>query len=122
MGHRLDRGGHIDRSQRLSFRWNGRRIDAYAGDTIASALLAEDVHIVGRGMKYHRPRGVLSAGVEEPNALVTLGRGATLEPNARATMVPVRDGLEVRSQNAWPSLRFDLGRAFVLTSPLWPLP
>jgi sarcosine oxidase subunit alpha len=120
MGHRLDRGGHIDRSQRLSFRWNGRRIYACAGDTIASALLAEDVAIAGRGMKYHRPRGVLSAGVEEPNALVTLGRGATLEPNVRATMVPVRDGLEVRSQNAWPALGFDLGRLFDLTSPLWP--
>jgi sarcosine oxidase subunit alpha len=120
MGHRLDRGGHIDRSQRLSFLWNGRRIYACAGDTIASALLAEDISLVGRGMKYHRPRGVLSAGVEEPNALVTLGRGAALEPNARATMIPVRDGLEVRSQNAWPSLRFDLGRVFDLSAPLWP--
>ncbi|MGQ0430607.1 MAG: 2Fe-2S iron-sulfur cluster-binding protein [Gammaproteobacteria bacterium] len=120
MGYRLDHGGHIDRSQRLSFRWNGRRIYAYAGDTIASALLAEDVAIVGRGMKYHRPRGVLSSGVEEPNALVTLGRGAAIEPSARATMIPVRDGLEVRAQNAWPSVRFDLGRVFDLTAALWP--
>lgn len=120
MGYRLDGGGHIDRSQRLSFRWNGRRIYGYAGDTIASALLAENVRIVGRGMKYHRPRGVLAAGVEEPNALVTLGRGAQLEPNARATMIPVRDGLEVRAQNAWPSVGLDLGRVFDFTAALWP--
>ncbi|MBX3703646.1 MAG: sarcosine oxidase subunit alpha family protein [Steroidobacteraceae bacterium] len=120
MGYRLDSGGHIDRGQRLSFRWNGRRIYGYAGDTIASALLAEGVRIVGRGMKYHRPRGLLSAGVEEPNALVTLGRGAALEPNARATMIPVRDGLEVRAQNAWPAVGFDLGRVFDCTAPLWP--
>lgn len=120
MGYRLERGGHIDRGQRLSFRWDGRRIYACAGDTIASALLAAGVRVVGRGMKYHRPRGILSAGIEEPNALVTLGRGAALEPNARATMIPVRDGLEVRSQNAWPSVRFDLGRLFDLTSALWP--
>jgi sarcosine oxidase subunit alpha len=120
MGYRLDSGGHIDRSRRLSFRWNGRRIYAYPGDTIASALLAEGVRIVGRGMKYHRPRGVLSAGVEEPNALVSLGRGAALEPNARATMMPVRDGLEVRAQNAWPSVGFDIGRVIDFTAPLWP--
>jgi len=120
MSYRLDSGGHIDRSQRLSFLWNGRRIYAYAGDTIASALLAEGVRIVGRGMKYHRPRGVLSAGVEEPNALVTLGRGAALEPSARATMTPVRAGLEVRAQNAWPAAGFDLGRVFDFTAPLWP--
>jgi sarcosine oxidase subunit alpha len=120
VGYRLDRGGHIDRSQRLSFRWNGRRIYAHPGDTIASALLAEDLRIVGRGMKYHRPRGLLSAGVEEPNALVSLGRGAALEPNARATMIPVRDGLEVRAQNAWPSVGFDLGRVIDFTAPLWP--
>lgn len=120
MGYRLDSGGHIDRSQRLSFRWNGRRIDAYPGDTIASALLAGGVRIAGRGMKYHRPRGVLSAGVEEPNALVSLGRGAALEPNARATMMPVQDGLEVRAQNAWPSVGFDLGRVIDFTAALWP--
>ncbi len=120
MSYRLESGGHIDRTQRLSFRWNGRRIYACAGDTIASALLAEDVAVTGRGMKFHRPRGVLSAGAEEPNALVTLGRGAGLEPNARATMIPVRDGLEVRAQNAWPSVAFDIGRVFDFSSALWP--
>lgn len=120
MGYRLDSGGHIDRSQPITIRWNGRALPAFAGDTIASALLANDVRIVGRGMKFHRPRGILSAGVEEPNGLVTLGRGAELEPSARATMIPVREGLEVRAQNAWPSVQFDLGRVFDWTAPLWP--
>ena len=83
MGYRLDKGGHIDRSQAIQIRWNGRRISAFAGDTIASALLANDIPVVGRSMKLHRPRGVLSAGPEEPNALVTLGRGAELEPIVR---------------------------------------
>ena len=85
MGFRLEKGGHVDRSQPIHFRWNGRRLSAFAGDTVASALLANDIAIVGRGMKLHRPRGVLSIGPEEPNALVTLGRGAELEPSARAT-------------------------------------
>ena len=70
-------------------------------------------------MKLHRPRGILSVGVEEPNALVTLGRGAELEPSARATMIPVREGLEVHAQNAWPSVGFDFGRVLDATAPLW---
>ena len=119
MGYRLDKGGHVDRSQPIHFRWNGRKLPAFAGDTIASALLANDVAIAGRGMKLHRPRGVFAVGAEEPNALVTLGRGAQAEPSARATMIPVRDGLEVRAQNAWPSVRFDLGRALDRTAGLW---
>ncbi len=119
MGYRLARGGHIDRNLSFSFHWNGRRLPAFAGDTVASALLANNVRIVGRSMKFHRPRGVLSAGVEEPNALVTLGRGAEAEPTARATMIPVRNGLTVRAQNAWPGVGFDLGRIFDLTAPLW---
>jgi len=119
MGYRLDKGGHVDRSQAIHFRWNGRKLAAFAGDTVASALLANDIAVVGRGMKLHRPRGVLSIGAEEPNALVTLGRGADIEPSARATMIPVRDGLEVRAQNAWPSVRLDFGRALDRTAPLW---
>ena len=119
MGYRLDKGGHVDRTQPIHFRWNGRRLPAFAGDTIASALLANDVAIAGRGMKLHRPRGVFAVGPEEPNAFVTLGRGATAEPSARATMIPVRDGLEVRAQNAWPGVRFDLGRALDRTAGLW---
>ena len=119
MGYRLDKGGHVDRSQPIHFRWNGKRLAAFAGDTVASALLANGVTVVGRGMKLHRPRGVFSIGPEEPNALVTLGRGAEVEPSARATMIPVRDGLEVRAQNAWPGVRFDLGRALDRTAGLW---
>ena len=119
MGYRLDKGGHVDRSQPIHFRWNGRKLPAFAGDTIASALLANDVAIAGRGMKLHRPRGVFAVGPEEPNALVTLGHGAQAEPSARATMIPVRDGLEVRAQNAWPSVRFDLGRSLDRTAGLW---
>ncbi len=119
MGYRLDKGGHVDRSQPIHFRWNGRRLPAFAGDTVASALLANDVAIVGRGMKLHRPRGVFSIGPEEPNALVTLGRGALLEPSARATMIPVREGLEARAQNAWPGVGFDLGRTLDRTAGLW---
>jgi sarcosine oxidase subunit alpha len=119
MGYRLDKGGHVDRSQPIHFRWNGRKLPAFAGDTVASALLANNVAIVGRGMKLHRPRGVFTIGPEEPNALVTLGRGALLDPSARATMIPVREGLEVRAQNAWPSVRFDLARTLDRTAGLW---
>ena len=119
-GFRLAAGGRIDRARPLTIRWNGRAIPAYAGDTVASALLANGVRIAGRSMKFHRPRGILSAGIEEPNALVTLGTGAAIEPNARATTIPARDGLEVRAQNCWPSVEVDLGRALDATAPLWP--
>ena len=119
MGYRLPQGGHIDRNQSFSIRWNGRALPAFAGDTVASALLASGVRIAGRSMKFHRPRGLLSAGVEEPNALVTLGRGAESELTARATMVPVRQDLDVRAQHAWPGVGCDLGRVFDLTAPLW---
>jgi len=119
MGYRLTKGGHIDRRQAFALRWNGRVIPAFAGDTVASALLANGVRIAGRSMKFHRLRGILSAGVEEPNALVTLGRGAESELSARATMIPVREGLDVRAQHGWPSVGFDLGRIFDLTAPLW---
>src|SRR5258705_6931107 len=107
--HRLPSGGRIDRAQALRFTFDGRALQGYAGDTLASALLANGVRVVGRGFKYHRPRGILSAGVEEPNALVTLGEGGRLEPNMRATLLPLAEGLRARSQNAWPSLRFDIG-------------
>ena len=88
MGYRLEKGGTSTGRSRSIFRWNGGKLPAFAGDTIASALLANDVAIVGRGMKLHRPRGVFAIGAEEPNALVALGRGAELEPSARATMIP----------------------------------
>ena len=101
-------GGLIDRSQSLSFSFDGKKYIGYEGDTLASALIANDVRLVGRSFKYHRPRGILTAGSEEPNALVTLRSGAHAEPNTRATTVALYDGLEAHSQNCWPSPKFDL--------------
>lgn len=115
---RLPRGGLIDRQQPLSFEFDGRRYEGYSGDTLASALLASGVTVVGRSFKYHRPRGVLTAGSEEPNALVELRTGARREPNTRATVVELFDGLVAHSQNRWPSLRFDLGAVNGLFAPL----
>ena len=117
---RLASGGEIDRPRVLEFTWNGRSLKGFAGDTLASALLANGERLIGRSFKFHRPRGILSAGAEEPNALVALGEGAALEPTARATLVPLRAGLVARSQNCWPSVRFDIGRVLDLCAPLWP--
>ncbi|MGB7317743.1 MAG: sarcosine oxidase subunit alpha family protein [Planktotalea sp.] len=104
---RVENKGLIDRTRPVSFTFDGTRFQGFAGDTVASALLAHDVRLMGRSFKYHRPRGVLTAGSEEPNALVTIKRGADAEPNVRATTQAIFEGLEVRSQNAWPSLGFD---------------
>ena len=106
---RIPGGGWIDRSRPVQFTFNGVRYGGYAGDTLASALLANGVRIVGRSFKYHRPRGIFALGVEEPNALVQLGVGAETEPNTKATQVELREGLVAVSQNCWPSVRFDLG-------------
>lgn len=107
-GYRLPEGGRIDRSCPLSFKFNGKRYAGYLGDTLASALLANGVQLIGRSLKYHRPRGVMSAGIEEANAIVQLC-GDEDEPNAVATVIPLREGLEVKSVNSWPTLRFDFG-------------
>ncbi|QEW19664.1 Aminomethyltransferase [Marinibacterium anthonyi] len=103
---RID-GGLIDRGQSLSFRFDGKTMTGFQGDTLASALLANGVQLMGRGFKYHRPRGVLTAGSEEPNALVELRFGARREPNTRATVAELYEGLEAQSQNRWPTLAFD---------------
>ncbi|MER9371934.1 sarcosine oxidase subunit alpha family protein [Mesorhizobium sp. M0491] len=100
-------GGLIDRSRMLRFTFDGKSYAGHPGDTLASALLANDVRLMGRSFKYHRPRGLIAAGSEEPNALVELRSGARREPNTRATMAELFDGLEAQSQNRWPSLRFD---------------
>ncbi|MBN9263292.1 MAG: (2Fe-2S)-binding protein, partial [Hyphomicrobium sp.] len=117
--HRTNGGGRVDRTKRLSFTFDGKAYEGFAGDTLASALLANGVHLVGRSYKYHRPRGVLSAGAEEPNALVTVdrGRGRTA-PNLRATQVELYDGLVAESQNRWPSLAYDFSAVNGLFSPL----
>jgi NADPH-dependent 2,4-dienoyl-CoA reductase/sulfur reductase-like enzyme len=105
---RLPSGGMIARDDSRRFSFDGRQYFGCAGDTLASALLANGVGLVGRSFKYHRPRGILSAGPEEPNALVELREGPRREPNSRATCVELFDGLVATSQNRWPSLAVDL--------------
>ncbi|MFC4308819.1 sarcosine oxidase subunit alpha family protein [Steroidobacter flavus] len=117
--HRLGTGGLIDRQRALTFQFDARCFTGYAGDTLASALLANGVKLVGRSFKYHRPRGILTAGSEEPNALVELRTGARREPNTRATVVELFGGLEASSQNRWPSLAFDVGAINSLLSPIF---
>jgi heterotetrameric sarcosine oxidase alpha subunit len=116
--YRSTEGGQIDRSKPLSFTFDGKTYQGYEGDTLASALLANGVHLIGRSFKYHRPRGFLSAGSEEPNALVGLRTGARKEPNTRATTIELFDGLVANSQNRWPSLSFDVMAVNNLFSPL----
>lgn len=118
---RLAAGGRIDRSKPVSFRFAGRRYGGFIGDTLASALLANGVHLVGRSIKYHRPRGVFTAGEDEPSAIVEVAPGRPhAEPNTRATEVELYDGLHARPQNVWPRLGFDIGRAAEVFSPLLP--
>jgi sarcosine oxidase subunit alpha len=118
---RLAAGGRIDRTRRISFSFDRRRYEGFAGDTLASALIANGVHLVGRSFKYHRPRGIMSSGSDEPNALVGVGADeAGYTPNLRATQVELYDGLVAESQNRWPSLGFDLGGANELFSSLLP--
>ncbi len=105
---RLDAGGHIDRTERVSFNFDGEVLRGLKGDTLASALLVNDRLLLGRSFKYHRPRGLLAAGVEEPNALMTIDEGARQEPNIPATVIELAEGLKVKSQNAWPSLTRDM--------------
>ncbi|MEA3133394.1 MAG: sarcosine oxidase, subunit alpha, partial [Gammaproteobacteria bacterium] len=121
MSSRTAGGGRIDRSQPLRFTFDGNSYEGCAGDTLASGLLANGVHLVGRSFKYHRPRGILAAGSEEPNALVTVSRDAArYTPNLRATQVELYDGLIAMSQNRWPSLRHDIGRVNDLFSRFFP--
>ena len=118
-GGRAD--GRIDRSRPLRFIFDGKSFEGFYGDTLASGLLANGVHLVGRSFKYHRPRGILAAGSEEPNALVTVSRDAArVTPNLRATQVELYDGLIATSQNRWPSLRRDIGRVNDLLSAFFP--
>jgi len=110
MSTRLHKGGRlIDRTKPLHFTFNGRRLHGFAGDTLASALLASDQMLMGRSFKYHRPRGVVASGAEEPNALVGLGTDARFEPNQRVTTTELFEGAVTASQNHWPSLEFDVG-------------
>ncbi|MEL6583680.1 MAG: sarcosine oxidase subunit alpha family protein [Pseudomonadota bacterium] len=129
---RLKSGGLIDRARRLSFTFDGKRMSGHPEDTLASALLANSVRMMGRSFKYHRPRGVVTAGSDEPNALMRLRRGTSVDPNTRATTQELYDGLVAESQNAWPSLKFDalavndlfapfLGAGFYYKTFMWPV-
>lgn len=120
-GFRATSGGVIDRTRRLNFTFDGVAYRGHPGDTLASALIANGVSLMGRSFKYHRPRGALAAGPEEPNALVTLDRGeGRTTPNCRATEMELHEGLVARSQNRFPSLGFDLGAVNSLLKPLFP--
>ena len=128
---RLADKGLIDRTTPVAFRFDGVPYRGFKGDSLASALLANGVKLMGRSFKYHRPRGVLTAGSEEPNALVTLRDGSLQTPNVRATTQEIYDGLDAGSQNRWPSLRWDvmavndlaapfLGAGFYYKTFMWP--
>ncbi len=107
---RLSKGGLVDRNRTIKFSFDGKSYEGYPGDTIASALIANGVHMVARSFKYHRPRGIVGAGSDDPAALVQIGRDATAtDPNTRVTETEIFDGLVARAQNVWPSLRFDVG-------------
>jgi glycine cleavage system aminomethyltransferase T/NADPH-dependent 2,4-dienoyl-CoA reductase/sulfur reductase-like enzyme len=117
--YRLAAGGIVNRNDIVAFHFDGKTYRGYAGDTLASALLANGVRLVGRSFKYHRPRGIMTAGSEEPNALVELRPGARREPNTKATVAELYDGLEALSQNRFPSLKYDLLSVNSLLSPIF---
>ena len=118
---RVKTGKAIDETYRISFKFNGSTYYGFRGDTLASALLANNIHLVGRSFKYHRPRGIMTAGSEEPNAIVQLhDNSSRTEPNIRATEVEIYEGLEASSQNCWPSVKFDIGGINNFLSPLLP--
>ncbi len=116
---RLASGGRVDRARRVTLSHDGRFLPGLAGDTVAATLLAHGRHLVARSFKYHRPRGILAAGVEEPNALLTVGSGARREPNIAATVLELHEGLQTRTQNAWPSVGFDLMAVNGLLAPIF---
>ena len=118
---RINKNNFIDQTTRISFKFNGKKLFGYKGDTLASALLANDIHLVGRSFKYHRPRGIMTCGSEEPNAIVQISSDPSFtEPNVRATEIELYEGLEASSQNCWPSVNFDIGGINNILSPLLP--
>lgn len=118
---RINKNNFIDQTVRISFKFNGKKLFGYKGDTLASALLANNIHLVGRSFKYHRPRGIMTCGSEEPNAIVQIGKDPALtDPNVKATEIELYEGLEAFSQNCWPSVNFDIGGINNFLSPLLP--
>ncbi len=119
--NRIKNRGRLNRARTISFTWDGKSLNAYDGDTLASALLANGIHLTGRSFKYHRPRGILSAGPEEPNAIVDIARDtARRQPNVRATVQEVFDGMQANSQNRFPALIFDVGAVNDFFGPFIP--
>ena len=118
--YRLPAGGRVDRTQPVTFRFNGKKYSGFVGDTVASALLANGVNPVARSFKYHRPRGIVGSGPEEPNAIFQIGSGNRAVPNLRATQTEIYEGLEVSSVNCWPSVSFDLWSLLSWIAPLFP--
>ena len=117
---RLKNNKNLDLNKKISFNFDGKNYFGYRGDTLASALLANNIHLIGRSFKYHRPRGLLSAGTEEPNGIVQLERGNITEPNRRATEILLYAGLTATSQNRWPNIKFDFGAINDFLSPFFP--
>ncbi len=118
---RTNKNNFIDQTTRISFQFNGQKLFGFKGDTLASALLANNIHLVGRSFKYHRPRGIMTCGSEEPNAIVQIGNDPSLtDPNVRATEIELYEGLEAFSQNCWPNVNFDIGGINNFLSPLLP--
>ncbi len=116
---RIEGKGLVDSNAPVGFRFDGKDYTGFQGDTLASALLASGVKVFGRSFKYHRPRGVMTAGSEEPSALVTVGRGAAQVPNVRATVQEIHAALDARGQNAWPSVDFDMLAMNDIMSPFF---
>ncbi|MDB9704787.1 sarcosine oxidase subunit alpha family protein [bacterium] len=118
---RIKTSNFIDETTKIAFKFNNKTYYGFKGDTLASALLSNDVHLVGRSFKYHRPRGIMTAGSEEPSAIVQVNNNTAItEPNVRATEIEIYDGLEATSQNCWPSVNFDIGGINNFISPLLP--
>ena len=121
LNFRVKSSNFIDETTRVSFKFNNKKYYGFKGDTLASALLANNVHLIGRSFKYHRPRGVMTCGSEEPNAIVQVGSDKSItEPNVRATEIEIYEGLEATSQNCWPNVNFDIGGINNFLSPLLP--
>ena len=119
--YRINKTDHIDQTNRISFKFDGKTYFGFKGDTLASALLSNGIHLVGRSFKYHRPRGIMSCGTEEPNAICQINGDTDLtEPNERATEIELYEGLEANSQNCWPSVNFDIGAINNFISPFIP--
>ena len=119
--YRIKKTDHIDQTIRISFKFNGKTYFGFKGDTLASALLSNGIHLIGRSFKYHRPRGIMSCGNEEPNAICQINGNTDLtEPNVRATEIEIYEGLEASSQNCWPNVKFDIGGINNFISPFIP--